>query len=582
PKRNEKKQRKDEFGTILHFEQEKSANALYYVNIEKMVEYQKQVNNSTEDEAGKITKPIIEISKLLEEPLSISSFIPSKQNDAIYLNCRIRDDLTHYADTSNYVIKLNPDKALEKYIKKKDEEGDKKETDKDDEKEKKEDFSYLGKITKFGFPKEYLIFDVSPDGSKLLIMYKERDKKFFTLADFCIIDIKKWKEIISDEKIIEKQKKLTGKLDRELYAGIWAKQGIITSIADNTKSALVRISEDGEVTKLNTGKIYPMIYGIEVSKTGQVVFRGYSNKKVTEIYYSTNSIDSDKLTLQKITDIGKAAKDWNLGTIETIRWPSKDGVEIEGTLRKPLDFDPNKKYPLLFVVHGGPRSYNIESIMEYVDIIYYPSIQMSNKGVLVVKVNYRGSIGRGQKFTELNKDNLGVGDLWDLESCIDYLDKQGIVDINRVGCCGWSQGGYISAFVGIHSKRFKAVSVGAGIADWYTYHISNDIPQFTTHYLSGSPFKDRTLYDKTAPISKIKEAQTPMLIQHGSVDQRVPLANAKELYRGLQEMNIPVELFVYPGMGHPITKPRENRAIMHQNLSWFSHYLLDEELDFQI
>lgn len=147
---------------------------------------------------------------------------------------------------------------------------------------------------------------------------------------------------------------------------------------------------------------------------------------------------------------------------------------------------------------------------------------------------------------------------------------------------GWSQGGYISAFVGIHSHKFSAVSVGAGISDWYTYHIGNDLPFFTTHYLSSTSFRDRALYIKTAPISKIKEANTPMLIQHGGRDQRVPLANATELYRGLQEMNVPVELFVYTDMAHLVTKPRENRAVMHQNLTWFGHYRLGEELDFRL
>ena len=146
---------------------------------------------------------------------------------------------------------------------------------------------------------------------------------------------------------------------------------------------------------------------------------------------------------------------------------------------------------------------------------------------------------------------------------------------------GWSQGGYISAYVGLHSKKFAAVSVGAGISDWYTYHISNDIPDFTTDYLSGSPFRNRDLYDKTAPISNIAQAETPMLIQHGSDDQRVPLSNAMELYRGLKEMGVPVELFVYPGFGHPITKPRENHAVMYQNLAWFSHYLLGEDLQLE-
>jgi dipeptidyl aminopeptidase/acylaminoacyl peptidase len=250
-------------------------------------------------------------------------------------------------------------------------------------------------------------------------------------------------------------------------------------------------------------------------------------------------------------------------------------------LRKPADFDPTQKYPLVFVVHGGPMWFSGEYLLAGEDRAYYPAVQFVNKGVLVLKPNYRGSIGRGQAFTELNVNNLGVGDLWDLESAIDYLAGLGWVDTDRVGCMGWSQGGYISAFAGLHSDKFKAVSVGAGIADWYTYHISNDIPDFTVDYLSGSPFRERDLYAKTAPISNLANAKTPMLIQHGTEDRRVPLSNATELYRGLKEMGVPVELFVFPGMGHPITKPRENHAVMHQNLAWFSHYLLGEELELE-
>ncbi|MHA2358375.1 MAG: alpha/beta hydrolase family protein, partial [Candidatus Heimdallarchaeaceae archaeon] len=473
----------------------------------------------------------------------------------------------------------------EMYIQRKEEEKEeekskKKEKEKEEE---KEDFSYLGTITQFGFPKEgYNIIDVSPDGTHLLITHKERDQMFYTQNDMWILDFKKWKNLITDEKIVEKLQKITGKLDRHVFFAIWSNLGIITATADRTKSALVKILPNGDVKKISTGSIFPYPYGYDVNDNGQVVITGLSNKKTPEVYVSTNTIASDKLELKQVTKIGNVTKKWNLGTIETIRWNSKDGTEIEGLLRKPSDFDPKKKYPLVFIIHGGPTAYNAENILEYIDQLYYPAVQFNNKGMLVVKVNYRGSTGRGQEFLELNKDNLGIGDLWDIDSCIDYLDKQGFIDTKKIGCMGWSQGGYISAFVGIHSKRFKAVSVGAGVSDWYTYHIGNDIPMFTTHYLSGSPYRDRSLYEKTAPISKIKEAQTPMLIQHGEVDKRVPILNAMELYRGLQEMNVPVELFVYPGMGHPITKPRENRAIMHQNLTWFSHYLLGEELDFAV
>jgi dipeptidyl aminopeptidase/acylaminoacyl peptidase len=275
---------------------------------------------------------------------------------------------------------------------------------------------------------------------------------------------------------------------------------------------------------------------------------------------------------------GTHHRELGLGTLENIRWQSKDGTSIEGVLRKPKDFDPRRRYPLAFVVHGGPRWHSSSMLLFGEDLGYYPVAQLVDRGILVLKPNYRGSLGYGEAFTKLNVDNLGVGDLWDLESAIDHLVERGWVDPERVGCMGWSQGGYISAFAGLRSQRFKAVSVGAGISDWYTYHISNDIPDFTIDYLSGSPFRERARYLEASPMTGIASAKTPTLIQHGADDRRVPLSNASELYRGLKAMGVPVELFVYPGMGHAIAKPRESHAVLHQNLAWFAHHLLGDEL----
>ncbi|MBK5112205.1 MAG: S9 family peptidase [Candidatus Heimdallarchaeota archaeon] len=580
PERQEKKKRKDKFGSYVYFEHEKSASALYYVDLEKILIYQKEMKNKTENEIKALVKPIIEISKLLDEPLSIMTYIPSKQNDAIYLNCKIRDDLVHFTETSNYRISINPKKAMKSYLTKEKDKKEKKKEDKENEKKEKEDLSYLGEIQKIAFPKETIISEVSPNGKKLLLSMKERDNLFYTQGDYWIFDLVKWNDLIDSEEIAEKFRKITGDLDRNPYSGKWVKDGIVLAYADGTKTKIAIVSETGKITELDLeGHINRLYSEFDVTQSGYLCFFASTANKLTELYITRKPIKETNLEIKQITNFNDEVKTWDFGTIETIRWKSKDGTEIEGVLRKPSNYDSQKKYPLAFIIHGGPQSFDPESLLEYSEILYYPSVQFVNKDILTLKVNYRGSIGRGQAFLELNKDNLGVGDLWDIESAIDYLDKKGMIDTSKVGCMGWSQGGYISAFVGIHSKRFTAVSVGAGIADWYTYHISNDIPMFTTHYLSGSPFRDRELYEKTAPISKIKEAQTPMLIQHGEVDQRVPITNAKELYRGLKEMNIHVELFIYPGMGHPITKPRENRAIMHQNLNWFSHYLLGEELD---
>jgi dipeptidyl aminopeptidase/acylaminoacyl peptidase len=278
----------------------------------------------------------------------------------------------------------------------------------------------------------------------------------------------------------------------------------------------------------------------------------------------------------KLTDYGAQVGGWSLGAVETVRWASRDGAVIEGVLRKPPGYDPSRRYPLAFQVHGGPSTASRGFLLEPYDYQRYPPVQLANEGVLVLKPNYRGSTGYGQAFLELNVDNLGAGDMWDLESAVDDLVARGVVDPDRVGCMGWSQGGYVSAYVGLHSDKFKAVSVGAGISDWYTYRVSNDIPYFTDHYLGGTPWDRREVYEKTAPMSALGKTHTPMLIQHGAKDQRVPLSDGMELYRGLRDRGVHVEMFVYPEMEHPITRPRENRAVMQQNLDWFRHYLLGD------
>lgn len=585
PEKKEKKLRTEEFGSFTHFEQEESASTLYYTNIQKMKEYKEQLKQRTEEGAKKLVKPVIELTKRLEEPLKIVDFVVSPLNEAVYLNCRSKDYLVYLEETSSYRLKFDPDRVLEEFIKR---EQKKKERDKDKPESRNNvsansarDFSYMGGLTRICLPKGATIVGVSPDGARLLITHKERDNMFYTQSDLWILDLTQVEDVLEDEKLGTHMKNISRKLDQEIPAVRWVKDGIFVSHVDDTKIRIAKLTESGDVQVLDLQGISPVLY-FHISESGYLTFVGTNEEIFREVFVSAQRLSSPDWELRQLTSFGKKIENWSLGTVETIRWKSKDGTEIEGVLRKPLNFDPNKKYPLVFVVHGGPAWFSGEFLLEPGEIGNYPSVQFVNKDVLVLKPNYRGSIGRGQAFLELNKNNLGVGDLWDLESAIDYLDSKGFIDKAKIGCMGWSQGGYISAFVGIHSDKFCAVSVGAGVSDWYTYHIGNDIPQFTTHYLSGTPFKNRDLYTKTAPMSKIKEAKTPTLIQHGAKDQRVPLLNATELYRGLKDMNVHVELFVFPEMAHPIAKPRENRAVMHQNLMWFSHYLLGEELDFRV
>ncbi len=585
PEREEKKERANRFGKYTRFEQEASASALYYVGLEALREYRARLKASAENEAADLVLPVIELSRLLDEPLSIQGAVPSPAGDALYLNCWLRDDLVYYRDSRVYYIKLDAPAALTEHLRREEArvKGDKDEAAEpapEDKAGEKEDLSYLGELTRLHVPRAAYVAAVSPDGRKLLVAYQERDQKMYTLTDLWVIDREAALKAPDADAFLAAMSNISASLDRDVEEPHWVESGIFALYVDGVRFQVVRFGEDGQVTPLDLGDVFPGVL-LHVSEAGCIGLVGTNAREYPEAYLAVPAGDGSRWQVKKLTQFGQAVEGWDLGTVETIRWRSKDGTEIEGVLRKPAGFDPEKRYPLVFVVHGGPRWFSAEYLLTGEDRVYYPTVQFANKGVLVLKPNYRGSMGRGQAFTDLNVNNLGVGDLWDLESAIDHLVALGWVDAERVGCMGWSQGGYISAFVGLHSDRFKAVSVGAGVSDWYTYHISNDIPLFTTDYLSGSPFRNRDLYRRTAPISNLAEAKTPMLIQHGAEDHRVPLSNAMELYRGLQEMGVPVELFVFPGMAHPITKPRENHAVMHQNLAWFSHHLLGEDLELE-
>lgn len=282
-------------------------------------------------------------------------------------------------------------------------------------------------------------------------------------------------------------------------------------------------------------------------------------------------------TFRRLTNFSAKISEWPLPQPELFNWTSQDGTPIEGVLIKPADFDPQQTYPLLVVIHGGPTWTSLRLLIPSRRI--YPIPQWTAKGAFILLPNYRGSAGYGEAFRALNVRNLGVGDYEDVISGVDALIARGWVDPERVGAMGWSQGGYISAFITTFSDRFKAVSVGAGIANWMTYYVNTDIHPFTRHYLGATPWDEMEIYQKTSPMTYIKQAKTPTLIQHGEQDKRVPTPNAYELYQGLQDMGVEARLVIYPGMGHGPNKPRQSRQIMQDNYDWFNRLIWGETAD---
>jgi dipeptidyl aminopeptidase/acylaminoacyl peptidase len=369
-------------------------------------------------------------------------------------------------------------------------------------------------------------------------------------------------------------KSITDSFDENPGLVEWKGDGIYFTGLQKTASHLFLVKPAGGAIARVSAPDNLMAGSFSLTRAGdQMAFVAGSPTTMNEVFVS----DARNFSPRRLTNMTEQARAFTLGTREVISWKSQDGATIEGVLIKPANFDATKQYPLLCIIHGGPTGVD-RPLLLTPDARYYPSDIWAARGALILKVNYRGSAGYGEAFRKLNVRNLGVGDAWDVLSGVDYLIGKGWVDKSKVVCMGWSQGGYISAFMTTSSDRFAAISVGAGISNWATYYYNTDITPFTINYLGNDPADDPEIYQRTSPMAYIKNARTPTLIQHGELDRRVPIANAYELRPGLEDRGVKVEMVVYKGFGHGITKPKSMPAVKQHNLAWFNHFIWGDPL----
>lgn len=310
------------------------------------------------------------------------------------------------------------------------------------------------------------------------------------------------------------------------------------------------------------------VFGYSFSNDGQThTFMRVTGDKLAEVMVSNGD---NTVTL---TDFSAQIAAMEKPTRELITWQSDNGLEIEGVLTKPVEFEAGKSYPLYVRTHGGPTGTD-RPFMSSPRSIYHPEVLAAEgEGALVLQTNYRGSAGYGEAFQTSNLKNLGIGPARDIIAGVEMLVEQGLVDPEKVACLGWSQGGHISAMLATYSDICTAAIMGAGISDWRTYYYNTDITQFTTEYFGATPLSDDAVYAKTSPVTYIDNAKTPVLVQHGENDARVPIANGYQFRQLLLDKGVEARMIVYSGMGHGPSKPKTRRAITEHALSWFREHL---------
>jgi dipeptidyl aminopeptidase/acylaminoacyl peptidase len=308
-------------------------------------------------------------------------------------------------------------------------------------------------------------------------------------------------------------------------------------------------------------------------RDGLAVFAGNTWQHPPELY----SFDFRRQTLNKLTDHNLWLSDLTLGKQEKIVYDARDGLDIEGVLYYPLNYEPGKRYPLIVYIHGGPEAANQNGWNTYYS--RWGQIAAA-RGYFLFMPNYRAGSGRGVEFTMAGFGDLVGKEYDDVLDGIDFLIEQGLVDKNRVGIGGGSYGGYFSAWSATkHSERFAASVVFVGIGNQISKRNTTDIPW--EDYLVHWGFWTHEDYEKVYDASPVKYAhlnQTPTLILHGKDDPRVPVSQGLELYRALKlHGSAPVRLILYPGEGHGNRKNTNRLDYIVRTIEWFDHYLKGPE-----
>ncbi len=263
-----------------------------------------------------------------------------------------------------------------------------------------------------------------------------------------------------------------------------------------------------------------------------------------------------------------------LGRTEVIRWKSKDGMEIEGLLTYPANYQAGRRVPLLVIVHGGPTGVFTQSFIANRSV--YPIASFASEGYAVLRCNVRGSSGYGRKFRYANYNDWGGGDFQDIMSGVDYVIEMGVADPERLGIMGWSYGGFMTSWTITQTHRFQAASVGAGVTNLMSFTGTADIPGFIPDYFGTEFWDNLEPYRKHSAMFNVKGVATPTLIQHGERDLRVPLGQGQELYNALKRQGVTVKMVVYPREPHGLSEPRHVLDAGRRNLDWFGKYLLGQ------
>ena len=375
----------------------------------------------------------------------------------------------------------------------------------------------------------------SPDGR--MLAYSTTASGFSHIDELRVVRVDR-----GDAKAID----VARGLDLTLSGFAWTgdSRALVANALSRTRTALYRLPLGGKQTRLPAGD--HILFDLDGDERGRFAVtpgataRGPADPTVVDLRSGKS---------WTVASINPQVAEWKLAPTQLVAWKGKDGAALDGLLTVSSS-GGGKAPPLLVMPHGGPDSVSLEAWSAWPQFF-------AARGYSVFRPNYRGGTAYGRAFYEANRGKLGDIEFADIESGVDHLIKTGQADPDRLFYGSWSWGGYLSAWTLGHSKRYRAIMVGAGIVDVAIQYVTSDINHgvIADWEFLGRPWSKPEVFERANPSSSLKGASTPTLIIHGQNDARVDFVNARILHRALADLGVDVTMWAYPREPHGFQEP---------------------------
>jgi dipeptidyl aminopeptidase/acylaminoacyl peptidase len=365
-------------------------------------------------------------------------------------------------------------------------------------------------------------------------------------------------------------------IDRSVNGYVWApdSKGLFVTFDDNGQEPLSRLD-------LATLKLTPLVTkgtagDVEVSRDGRfLVFSNQDFSHPKELFRL--NLVSSASTPSALTRINaEMLREFDFGDATSFTYPGWNGETVQAWQLKPPSFDPNRKYPLLLLMHGGPHS-------SWGNMFHYRwNAQLfAAAGYVIILPNFHGSSGFGLKFFDSIKGQWGGAPYEDQMKAVDVALTWPYVDTTRLAAAGASYGGYMANWMEGHTTRFRTIVNHDGLYDLVGMMYSTDFVGWSMSEQKGRVWDNQQALIDQAPSTYAKNFVTPMLVVHGQRDYRVDVSQGIAMFQALQEKRVPSKLLLFEDENHWVLKPADSTLWYHTVLDWIEEWVKPERADYE-